>query len=33
MAKAKLVLIDAGWFVGRNARHWSPKGGMKASAP
>lgn len=29
MAKAKLVLIDAGWFVGRNARHWSPKGGMK----
>jgi len=29
MAKSKLVLIDAGWFVGRNARHWSPKGGMK----
>ncbi len=29
MTKIKLVLIDAGWFVGRNARHWSPKGGMK----
>jgi 5'-3' exonuclease len=29
MSKKNLVLVDAGWFVGRNARHWSPKGGMK----
>ena len=29
MAKPRLVLIDAGWFVGRNARHWSPKGSMR----
>jgi 5'-3' exonuclease len=28
-AKKNLVLIDAGWFVGRNARHWSPRGGMR----
>ena len=27
--KKNLILIDAGWFVGRNARHWSPKGGMR----
>jgi len=29
MVKKNLILIDAGWFVGRNARHWSPKGGMR----
>jgi len=29
VGKPRLVLIDAGWFVGRNARHWSPKGAMR----
>lgn len=29
MSKPRLVLIDAGWFVGRNARHWSSKGAMR----
>ncbi len=29
MGKPRLVLIDAGWFVGRNARHWSRKGSMR----